>query len=723
MTGFYEEAYNRYRNLLTLDPDNSNILFHCGASCLNIPGSEERAITYLKNSVAGVTTDYRERSHKEPGAPVLAYYMLGRAYHLHNEFGKAVENYQKYLEMGVDEDPVQREYVQLQIDACARAEKVVGTPARFEFYDVLDQFDEDLPSCTRPVISGDGTILIFLVDYPSDRKIMMSTREGNVWTRPRVINSEIGMVGETYPACLSYDGKDLYLVHHYYSHSDIFLSHYEDGQWTSAEELGSSVNGRTSENHASISRDGETLYFTSDARGGQGSFDIYVTRKDARGEWGTPRNLGRAINTPYEEHTPFISANDSVLFFSSQGHASIGGIDVFYSLLKEDGSWGEPVNIGHPVNSTGDDIFFNPGWDEQEGYYAVRRENDPTSNTINMVIELEPEEAEIVVASESGDMSASAPASAPASEPGSELEPEPGSEQDPEPGSEPEPSVERVIEPPVTDQIEEVLNRPAGQPDPEVESPGSAAAATGSAAAAGASAAAAPGPRREALYTSIPFEENSHKLNMTATLEAEKIAAIMNTYPGTCIELTGRADARGSSEHNLFLSIQRAGEVALYLEQKGVDPGRITLEGRGEHSPVARDNYPDGRDAPLGRYLNRQVYAKLSGDLPAGADLAGIYIPQELRREDILEGAEEDPAAVLSVFTIQIRAAVEPVPESELGGLTGVREHVGTDGYYRYSVGEHSTYREALDRLDALRNMGFRDAFLRTLDWYERASR
>lgn len=183
-TGFYEEAFNRYKNLLTLDPGNDNILFHCGACCLNIPGSENQAVTYLKEAVNEVATDYKERSHKEPRAPVLTYYMLGRAYHLHNEFDKAVENYQLYRDMGMDEDPLQVEYAGLQIEACERASNLVMKPPSFEFQSVLDQFDDDLPSCNNPVISGDGNILIFLVDYPSDKKVMMTRRDGNFWSNP-----------------------------------------------------------------------------------------------------------------------------------------------------------------------------------------------------------------------------------------------------------------------------------------------------------------------------------------------------------------------------------------------------------------------------------------------------------------------------------------------------------------------------------------------------------
>ena len=391
-TGFYEEALNRYKNLLTLDPGNSNILFYCGACCLNIPGNEELAITYLKEAAEGVSLSYKNKSHKESGAPLLTYFMLGQAYQLNYQFPEALSRYKEYLEIGTNQDPVQVDYARMQIEACERAANIERTLPSFEFHGVLEHFEDDLPSCSNPVISGDGKMLIFLVDYPSDKKIMMSTRTDSLWSRPKVINSQLGMVGETYPVSISYDGKDLYLVHHFYSHADIFVSHLEGNRWSEAEALGYQINGRTSETHASISRDGQSLYFTSDARGGSGSFDLYVSHLNEKGEWGEPENLGSVINTPYEEHTPFISSNDSILFFSSQGHASIGGVDVFHSRLQSNGTWSEPENLGYPVNTTGDDLFYNPGWDKMEGYYAVRREDDPTSNTINMVLELEYEE-------------------------------------------------------------------------------------------------------------------------------------------------------------------------------------------------------------------------------------------------------------------------------------------------------------------------------------------
>jgi len=489
-------------------------------------------------------------------------------------------------------------------------------------------------------------------------------------------------VGETYPVCLSYDGLELYLVHQFYSHSDIFVSRFEGNRWSEAEALGANVNGRTSEIHASVSKDGNTLYFVSDARGGRGSFDIYVSKLDKQGEWGVPSNLGPVINTPYEEHTPFISSNDSILFFSSQGHSSIGGMDVFYSELGAAGQWQEPLSLGYPVNTTGENIFFNPGWDELEGYYAVRRADDPTSNTINMVIELEPLE-ELVEA----------------------IEPSPGVDS-----SELVYTLEKAIEPEETDEILEVLNKgegeePAGtiepsSPIPPSPLPPSHAGAT-------------------RLQSTVPFDHNAYELNMAAVLEVEKVADLMQTYPETKISLTGHADATGSSEYNLLLSNQRAVKIAEYLEMRGVDRSRVSLEGKGENAPVARNFYSDGSDAPLGRYLNRQVTLTIESPEPIVAELSGFYVPNSLKTPP----GEEPSGSSDFWFTIQVLAKKGGVELSSFGALDGVKEYVCKDNYYRYTFGEYRSFEEARSSLNRIRESGYPDAFIQTIEWYSKASR
>jgi len=646
-TGFYEEAYNRYKNLLILDPGNCNILFHCGVCCLSIQGLELEALTHLKKAVKCSTPDYRDNAPDEARSPILTYFMLGKAYHLNYEFDQAAENYSKYLEFEGDEDPLQVDFARLQIEACIRADSLMDLPPSFEFQSVLDHFDEYLPSCSNPVISGDGNTLIFLVDYSSDKKIMITKRKGEFWTKPEVINNEIGMVGETYPVSLSYDGMDLYLAHAYYSHSDILVSTFEEGAWSRAEALGGNINGRTSETHASISKDGTKLYFTSDTRGGQGSMDIYVSTLNGKGVWGVPKNLGPVINTKYEEHTPFISSNDSILFFSSQGHASMGGMDVFYSKLGTDGTWGEPVSLGAPVNTTGEDLFFNPGWSELDGVYAVRKEDDPSSTAINMVIELDYEEL--------------------------------ASREETADSIEEEEVPVEIVPPIVIPVVEEVTE----------------------------------------LLTSIPFDHNKYTLNIEARLEVKIMAELLLDHPETVVTLTGHTDATGSSDYNMLLSMQRVDQVAEYLESRGIEKNRIILEGKGEESPIAWNNFPDGKAALLGRYLNRHVIATVSGGpLPTPSIMSGVYVPRSLRNN---EGKGNAAPGKTFTFTVQVKASYTPLNYSIFKGLDEVEVHVCKDGYYRYAHGEFPDFVAAKEHLDELQEMGFKDAFIQTIEYYNRA--
>ncbi len=183
---------------------------------------------------------------------------------------------------------------------------------------------------------------------------------------------------------------------------------------------------------------------------------------------------------------------------------------------------------------------------------------------------------------------------------------------------------------------------------------------------------------------------------MAAMLEVEKVADLMQTYPETRVSLTGHADATGSSDYNLLLSHQRADQISHYLEMRGIDPSRVSLEGKGESSPVARNIYPDGTDAPLGRYLNRQVTVTIESPQPIQAELAGFYVPSSLKP------APRNGQAVIPDywFTIQLHASYSQTQMSHFQGLGGVKEYPCQDECYRYAYGEYRTFEEAKIHLD-----------------------
>jgi hypothetical protein len=218
--------------------------------------------------------------------------------------------------------------------------------------------------------------------------------------------------------------------------------------------------------------------------------------------------------------------------------------------------------------------------------------------------------------------------------------------------------------------------------------------------------------------TAIPFDVNSYTLNIPGQLETEKIAEILDRHPTAVAELVGHTDATGSSQHNMLLSFQRAEAVTKYLESKGIERNRILVDGKGDLDPLAKDKYQNGSVSTIGRYLNRQVRVRIADSTPLGAEMLGIYVPKGLK---ISNGASAENIAPEYLYTIQVGAARSPLSTSRFDKLDQVTEYACKDGYYRYATGSYHTFQEASDQVRKLRKSGFKDAYIQTLAWYERA--
>lgn len=162
--------------------------------------------------------------------------------------------------------------------------------------------------------------------------------------------------------------------------TDLYTTDFVDGGWTEIRSLGDRVNDpKYWDSQPSMSSDGKTLYFVSDRPGGLGGTDIYVTTKGADGTWGAPVNVGAPINTPGNERSPFIHSDSETLYFSSDGLPGVGQLDIFFTRKDEKGKWKEPTNIGIPINTEADDIGFFASTDGHYGYFSSRSPNIPGS--------------------------------------------------------------------------------------------------------------------------------------------------------------------------------------------------------------------------------------------------------------------------------------------------------------------------------------------------------
>ena len=141
-----------------------------------------------------------------------------------------------------------------------------------------------------------------------------------------------------------------------------------------SENSGNVVNSPSHESSACISPSGKVIYFSSDRAGGAGGSDIWRVKKTKEGNWSNPSNVGVPVNTPHNEDTPYISADGRSLFFASDAHETLGGFDIFQSVFETGRGWSEPKNLGFPINSCRDDLFFSVSGDGAIGYFSSSRE-------------------------------------------------------------------------------------------------------------------------------------------------------------------------------------------------------------------------------------------------------------------------------------------------------------------------------------------------------------
>lgn len=370
----YSEALQAYIKVYDAgNQENSNINYRIGVCYINIPGEKTKAVPYLEKAVTNVSSAWKEGLYKEPTAPFDAWLYLGNAYRINYQLDEALVAYRKFLELDVKGKKTDLQYAGQQIEAVIRAQQATQKPANVKFENLGRRINSNQHNF-QPVFSGDGNSMAFMTSLRFYDAVYFARKVNNTWTNTINITPQIESDGDQYITSLSYDGKKMYLVRVSVFGGDIMESEFSSGRWSKSKMLDKTINTKFFESHASISPDGNTLYFTSNRSESLGEMDIFVSEKDASGNWGLPKNLGDVVNTPLNEESPFICNDGKTLFFSSQGHETIGGYDVFSTVKQEDGSWSKPVALPYPVNTTDDDLYFYPVENGKAGYMALHGE-------------------------------------------------------------------------------------------------------------------------------------------------------------------------------------------------------------------------------------------------------------------------------------------------------------------------------------------------------------
>jgi len=169
--------------------------------------------------------------------------------------------------------------------------------------------------------------------------------------------------------------KEIFIWKEDKNNFDIFQMTFTSGNniisWTEEIKLNSMINTKYNETGACMNADASTLYFVSDRPGGFGGKDIWASDKLSSGEWGKPYNLGSKVNTAEDEESPFLLGDNATLYFSSKGHNTLGGYDIFSCTLSDEGLWSNAENLGSPINSKNDDLFYLLSTDEKSAFYST----------------------------------------------------------------------------------------------------------------------------------------------------------------------------------------------------------------------------------------------------------------------------------------------------------------------------------------------------------------
>lgn len=366
----YEEAVALYQQVYSSYPENYNICFRIGVCYLNIPGYKQQAIPYLEKAAQNTTKRYNEQSILEVKAPFDAVFYLGNAYIITNQLDKARKEYARFKELIKTDKNWNLSYFDHQVSTLKNSEILQKFPSNYLRSNLGEQINNRFANF-NPVISADESTLAYTTKQRFYQAISISRKNGDSWGNPVNITLDLQVNGNCSTLSLSNNGNELYLFKDDDKDGNIYVTHFIDGRWTPMKKLNENINTKYYETHASVSSDGKKLYFTSNRKGGEGDQDIYVSERSSDDNWGPAKNLGPIINTSMNENTPFTTIDGNTLFFSSEGHNNMGGYDIFYSQKKSDGTWSDPVNLGYPINTTDDDLFYSPIRDGSKGLIAI----------------------------------------------------------------------------------------------------------------------------------------------------------------------------------------------------------------------------------------------------------------------------------------------------------------------------------------------------------------
>jgi outer membrane protein OmpA-like peptidoglycan-associated protein len=709
----YAKALVAYRDLANSEPENANFNYLTGYCYLKVPFENGRSIPYLTKAIKNLSLLYKEGSNKEIAAPIDALFWLGYAYHLNKGYSYAQIYYKRYRDtLSVDDAP-NIKMVDRQIESCNNARELSKHPVQVEIENLGNTINSSKGDL-NPCVNGKGTSLLYTRIKEKNKKdtnnlSIYSKKEYQIfestadkkgrWAKSVDISNQLGYEGQLKTLSLSSDGNELLLFKNdledggplSYKNGSIFYSKKVENKWSPAKLLNNNINSLSWESHAAISPNGKEIYFTSDRPGGFGGLDIYVSTL-TNGDWGPAKNLGSTINTPFDEETPAILPDGKTLYFSSEGHNNMGGFDVFYSSKVDSIHWCEPINLGYPINSTDDNLFYVPIDDGSRAFYSVARNEGYITFGDEDIYELDinldslhlPEVKlhGTITLRDLKKVDTSFTITCKTTNPKRKIE-------------------TKLVKPDIQTGNYEISLRPedyeisftADRYNTEIKKLSFTKIKTLTPIA------------LDVTLDPIYYDENNfitfNKVyfnfdNATLTNEASnalnKLLPVMDNNQGLTLEITGHTDSRGTDKHSKTLALDRAKSVIDYLISKGIDSKRLIAKGEGTIIKSGED-------------MNRCAEIKILKSDNNSVVLTDLNTLKFLKK--------------VNRYSVEIMESEKPVPMSQFNVLKSDFQYIlgmSTPTGYLYYLGNFKDQAEAAVALNSVKAKGFKNA--KTIDYF-----
>jgi len=372
----YNGALRIYREIYENDKNNAKLNFLIGRCYVNM-NNMDNALLYLQKA-----------NKLKPDVDKTLHFFMGEAYQYLGYLDSAITEYYIYESKVLKNDPVVENLLQAQT-----AKEMIEHPVKVKIQNlgesINSEFDDGMPA-----ITPDGKTLIFTSRRPETKgagidpntgqyfdDIYISTwnDEKSIWNTAKSAEGDLNTAGHDAILGLSPDGNIIFVYRNIpkvTGSGDIYYSNKRaDGKWSSPKTMEKPINSSYFEGSCSLSPDGNLFYFVSERKGGYGNADIWRSKRIGKNLWSKPVNLGPSVNTDGDEMSIFVHPDGKTLFFSSNGHKTMGGYDIYMTQMNPDSSWTEPVNLGYPINTTKNELSFVMTADGKKAYITSNKDN------------------------------------------------------------------------------------------------------------------------------------------------------------------------------------------------------------------------------------------------------------------------------------------------------------------------------------------------------------